>query len=191
MSLTYSATDWETMYAPYDQATYQAALELLGPEDVVLDIGAGDLRFARQVAGVAKKVYAVEINEMVLQQGITSRGPLPDHLISIQADARVLDFPIDITVGVLLMRHCTDFRLYVKKLSMAGARRLITNARWHMSVEDVDLRTEPTLFHNFGMGWYACECGATGFKAGAAEQWSTEMDHLIQEVTDCPQCKQT
>ena len=30
------------MYAPYDQPTYQAVLELLKPEDVVLDIGAGD-----------------------------------------------------------------------------------------------------------------------------------------------------
>lgn len=188
MSSLLSATDWEAMYAPYDEATYQAVLELLRPEDVVLDIGAGDLRFARQAARIADKVYAVEINEFVLQQGLASPDLLPDHLSSIRAEARVLDFPSDITVGVLLMRHCTHFRLYSEKLRMVGARRLITNARWRMSVEEVDLQAERTLFENIAMGWYACSCGATGFKTGPAEQWSTDMDELIHEVNHCPQC---
>jgi len=193
MLSTLSATDWETMYAPYDQSTYQAALELLGPEDVVLDIGAGDLRFSRQMARIANKVYAVEINELVLQQGLASSDPLPDNLIPIHADARALDFPTDVTVGVLLMRHCTHFRLYSEKLQMVGARRLITNARWRMSVEEVDLQAERTLFKSIAIGWYACLCGATGFKECPAdvEHWSTEMDKLIHEVANCPQCKQT
>jgi hypothetical protein len=39
MSSTLSAAAWEAMYAPYDQSIYQAVLELLKPEDVVLDIG--------------------------------------------------------------------------------------------------------------------------------------------------------
>jgi SAM-dependent methyltransferase len=192
MSLTLPAADWEAIFAPYDQPTYQAVLELLGPEDVVLDIGAGDLRFSRQAARIANKVYAVEINDLVLQQGLASRNLVPDHLIPIQADAAALDFPSDITVGVLLMRHCTHLRLYWKKLREAGARRLITNARWRMGVEEVDLRAERALFHDIAMGWYACSCGATGFKVGPtdAEQWSIEMDKLIHEVTDCPQCKQ-
>lgn len=188
MSSLFSAADWEAMYAPYDEPTYQAALELLRPEDVVLDIGAGDLRFARQAARIVHKVYAVEINEFVLQQGLASHDSLPDHLISIQADARVLDFPSGITVGVLLMRHCTHFRLYSEKLCKAGARRLITNARWHMSVEEIDLRAERISFNEAGMGWYACSCGATGFKIGPAEQWSTDTDKLIHEVSNCPQC---
>ena len=191
MSLTLSAADWESMYAPYDQPTYQAVLELLRPEDVVMDIGAGDLRFSRQIARIASKVYAVEINDLVLQQGLASRDPLPDHLIPIHADARGFEFPIDITVGVLLMRHCTHFHLYFEKLRMAGARRLITNARWRMNIEEVDLQAERSSFKKIAMGWYACLCGATGFKAGPAEQWSTEMDKLIQEVSDCPQCRQT
>lgn len=190
MSLTMSAADWEAMYAPYDQSTYQAALEFLKPEDVVLDLGAGDLRFSREMARIANKVYAVEINNLVLQQGLASRDLLPDHLISIHADARVLDFPIGITVGVLLMRHCTHFRLYLEKLRRAGARRLITNARWHMSVEEIDLQAERASFSETGMGWYACLCGATGFKVGPAEQWSNEMDRVTHEVVDCPQCKQ-
>jgi len=190
MSSTWSASAWEAMYAPYDRPTYQAVLELLNPQDVVLDIGAGDLRFSRQMALIANKVYAVEINNLVLQQGLASYDPLPDNLTTSRADARALDFPTDTTVGVLLMRHCTHFRLYSEKLRMAGARRLITNARWHMSVEVVDLQAERIPFRDIDMGWYACLCGAIGFKAGPAEQWSNEMDRATHEVADCPQCRQ-
>jgi hypothetical protein len=183
---------WEAMYAPYDQPTYQAVLQLLKPEDIVFDIGAGDLGFSRQIARLVSKVYAVEINDLILQKGFSSRDLLPDNLIPMHADARAFDFPTDITVGVLLMRHCTHFRLYSEKLRMAGARRLITNARWHMnmSVEEVNLQVERTSFSEVGMGWYACLCGATGFKVGPVEQWSNDMDRVIHEVADCPQCQQ-
>jgi hypothetical protein len=88
------------------------------------------------------------------------------------------------------MRHCTHFRLYLEKLRRVGARRLITNARWHISVEEVDLWTESTSFHEIDMGWYACICGATGFKVGPAEQWLAEMDKIVYEVMDCPQCEE-
>ena len=128
MELALSAFDWEAMYAPYDQQTYQAVLDQLGPEDVILDIGAGDLRLARQMARLARKVYAVEIKLRVLDQAYASPDPLPDNLIPICADARTLEFPSGITTGVLLMRHCTCFRLYEEKLKKAGAIRLITNA---------------------------------------------------------------
>lgn len=182
------ADAWETMHAPYDQPTYQAVLDLLEPADVVLDIGAGDLRLARQMAGIVRKVYAVEVNARVLDQASASSDPLPVSLIPILADARSFDFPRDVTVGVLLMRHCTHFRLYFDKLRTAGARRLVTNARWRMGVEAVDLRAERIHFGAVEMGWYACQCGATGFKAGPAERWSAEMDRVVHEVADCPQC---
>ncbi len=58
------------MFAPYDQATYQAVLDLLRPGDVVLDIGAGDLRLSRQMAAVTRKVYAVERSLAVLRGGL-------------------------------------------------------------------------------------------------------------------------
>src|ERR1043165_8759298 len=115
MSLTFSATDWEAMYAPYNPSTYQAALALLRPQDIVLDIGAGDLQFSRRMAQGTSKVYAVEVNALVLQQGLESSAARPDNLIPIEADARTLDFPTGISVGVLLMRHCTHFLLYSEK----------------------------------------------------------------------------
>jgi Dimethyladenosine transferase (rRNA methylation) len=188
MEVNLSDAAWEAMYSPYDQPTYQAVLQLLKPEDIVLDIGAGDLRLSRQMALIVNKVYAVEINSFVLEQGLTSCEPLPDNLIPIHADARAFDFPIDITVGVLLMRHCVHVPLYLEKLRRAGAGRLITNARWHMSAEAVNLKAERPAFKKAGMGWYACLCGAIGFKEGPAEGWSIEMDGVIQEVADCPQC---
>jgi SAM-dependent methyltransferase len=186
MEVSRSDAAWEAMYAPYDQPTYQAVLDQLRPSDVILDIGAGDLRLARKMARTARAVYALEINRQVLLQA----DPLPDNVIPIQADARAFEFPTDVTVGVLLMRHCTHFRLYLEKLRMAGARRLITNARWHMSVETIELETEPVPFNNISMGWYACRCGGVGFKIGPVEQWASEMDRITQEVIDCPGCRQ-
>jgi len=190
MKASLSDAAWEAMYAPCDQPTYQAVLDQLGSKDVILDIGAGDLRLARQMARIARKVYAIEISAPVLDQAYAAREPLPSNLIPIHADARVINFPSDITAGVLLMRHCTCHRLYAAKLQKAGATRLITNARWHMNVEVVNLLVQRKSFAEAGMGWYACACGATGFKEGSVEHWSFEMDTITNEVSSCPQCAQ-
>jgi SAM-dependent methyltransferase len=183
-----SDSAWEAMHAAYDQPTYQAVLDLLRSNDVILDIGAGDLRLARQIAQIARKVYAVETNARVLDRAYRSPDPLPANLIPIRADARSWDFPADLTAGVLLMRHCTCFRLYLEKLQLAGAARLITNARWHMAVEVVDLKIQRTPYVEANMGWYACVCGGTGFKEGPAQDWSVEMDSITNEISDCPRC---
>ncbi len=184
MEATLPDTVWEAMYAPYDQPTYQAVLDQLSAKDIVLDIGAGDLRLARQMAHIVQKVYAVEINRQLLNQA----DSLPATLIPICADAREWSFPSDITVGVLMMRHCTCFRLYAERLQAAGATRLITNARWRMDVEVIHLSAQRLSFAEAGMGWYACLCGGTGFKEGPAERWSAEMDRITNEVSSCPRC---
>lgn len=188
MEITLSDSAWEAIHAPYDQPTYQAVLDQLGPQDVILDIGAGDLRLARQMARIARKVYAVEISAQVLNQSYESPHSFPANLIPICADARALDLPCDVTTGVLLMRHCTCFGLYAEKLQKAGATRLITNARWRMGVEVIHLLAQRLSFAEIGMGWYACFCGGTGFKEGPAEHWSFEMDSITNEVSSCPQC---
>lgn len=184
MQGNWSDTAWEAMFAPYDQLTYQAVLDQIHPEDVIIDIGAGDLRLSRRMAGIARRVYAVEMNACLL----TGSDPLLPNLIPIHADARELEFPGDITTGVLLMRHCTCFRLYTQKLRGAGASRLITNARWGMAVEMIDLRSSGRPFADVEMGWFACACGNRGFKEGPAEHWTFELDELINEVSCCPLC---
>ena len=179
---------WEALHAPYDPSTYQAVLDQLWEDDVILDIGAGDLRLARQMARIAQKVYAVEIDAELLHRACAAPDPLPANLIPICANARALDFPSDITTGVLLMRHCTCFRLYFDSLQGAGAARLITNARWRMNVEVVGLWTPRLPFRQAPMGWYACRCGSAGFKEGPVEGWSLAMDAITNEVSGCPRC---
>ena len=48
MKANLSDADWEALWSPYDQSTYHAVLEMIQSTDVVIDIGAGDLRLARQ-----------------------------------------------------------------------------------------------------------------------------------------------
>ncbi|GAB4487154.1 MAG: hypothetical protein Fur0016_18390 [Anaerolineales bacterium] len=184
----WSAAYWEHMHAPYDSQTYQAALIHIHPNDVVLDIGAGDLRFARQVAAIATKVIAIEINPTLLDRAMHA-GPMPANLITICADAQTWDFPPGITTGVLLMRHCLHFRQYAEKLRTSGAQRLITNARWRMGVDVVELRPEARLpYASLEMGAYACWCGAVGFKPGPVEILTPALLETTYEVVDCPHC---
>jgi SAM-dependent methyltransferase len=185
-----SEAAWEAMWAPYDEATYRAALDQIAADDVVLDIGAGDLRFARRAARVCRRVYAIEIRQELLELPTRDEDDIPvENLIMLHGDARRLPFPRDVKTGILLMRHCTHFRLYADKLKAAGADRLITNARWRMGVEVMALQAERIPYRQLKMGWYACWCGATGFKPGPVEQLTMAVIEEVQEVVDCPKCQ--
>lgn len=176
---------WEAAWSPYDEGTYRFVLDHVDPEDVVLDIGAGDLRLARRLAVIVRRVIAVELNPAVLAMASSDR---PANLSVVCADARQVPVPNGVTIGVLLMRHCTHFRSYVEKLRAVGCRRLITNARWGMGVEIVDLRPAPP-FPEVRTGWYACKCGAVGIVPGTRPDDLTEPDDLIaREVEFCPHC---
>lgn len=184
-----SEVDWEGMWAPYDEGTYQEVLERLTPEDIVLDIGAGDLRLTRRMAARCRKVYAIEIQEALAHLSFEEKNShSSDNLVVILGDALELPFPTGITVGVLLMRHCTHFQTYAEKLQGVGAARMITNARWRMGVEVVDLAAERIPFETLDLGWYACWCGGVGFKPGPADRLIPETITNIHEVENCPQC---
>lgn len=180
--------NWELTWAPYDEATYQAALELITPQDVVVDIGAGDLRLARKMALLCQRVYAIEINRALIQRAQQSAGPLPANLILWQGDARRFIYPKDVTVGVLLMRHCTHFHTFANQLKSAGAHSLITNARWGMGIECLPLQSERIPYQNFEIGWYGCICGGAGFKAGPAGKLTEAILAFNHEVVQCPNC---
>ncbi|MCC6957056.1 MAG: hypothetical protein IT316_09720 [Anaerolineales bacterium] len=174
------------MWAPYDASTYQAVLDELDSDDVALEIGAGDLRLARKMALVCRKVYAIERQPAILS---LDPRPLPGNLIAVQGDARDLPFPAGITAGVLLMRHCNHFHLYIEKLKAAGCRRLITNARWRMGVETIQLEAPRRAYGAIPIGWYACWCGATGFVDGDIGLLNPEAEATIHEVAGCPRCQ--
>jgi hypothetical protein len=178
--------EWEMAWSPYDEPTYTAVLNALKPTDIVLDIGAGDLRLARRMATAVQQVIAWEIQPNILKRGLDHA--LPDNVKPILADARQEPVPTGVNVAVLLMRHCTNFRLYAEKLAAAGCRWLLTNARWGLDVEKVDLLAERMLFTAVPLGWFACQCGHTGFIPGPPEKLTSAIERVIHEVYDCPNC---
>lgn len=181
-------TPWEVWYAPYDEAVYAFVLERLEADDVVLDIGAGDFRLAMAAAGKVRKVYAVEVHPSLVADFLGREGNrLPANLQVVCGNA--LDFPIppDVTTGILLVRHSGHFATFFSRLRANGARRLFTNARWHMSVEMIDLQAPRMRFDAVPAGWYACMCGAVGFKEPAS--WGFPLTETAHEVFDCPRCR--
>ena len=181
--------DWETMWAPYDEATYQSVLDQICSHDIVLEIGAGDLRLAQRMANLCKRVYAIELQAYILDRTKQQYGQqLPENLLVLQTDARNVPFPDDVTTGVLLMRHCTHFQLYAEKLKAVGARRLVTNARWRLGIEIIPLQSNRMDYDELEIGWYACWCGEAGFKSGPVDLLSLELEGQTHEVVDCPLC---
>lgn len=176
--------DWEGRWAAYDEDTYARAAAWVPAGAAVLDIGAGDLRFARRLAGRARVVYAIERRPELLPG-----AALPGNVRVLCGDARVLPFPPGVEVAVLLMRHCAHFDLYRRKLAAAGCQRLITNARWGLDVECIDLTRPPQPWAALAIGWYACRCGRAGFRPGPPEALSEAIVTTVVEVNDCPGCQ--
>ncbi|HSN74915.1 MAG TPA: rRNA adenine N-6-methyltransferase family protein [Anaerolineae bacterium] len=219
-------SEWEMLWAPYDEATYAAALAAVEPDDVVLDIGAGDLRLARRMAERARQVIAWEIQPELLAVAAVHgtaasrtdndsssriRDPAAwavhprwitdptgaerassleadERLIVVCTDARTAPIPLGLTVAVLLMRHCTHYALYTEMLRAAGCRRLVTNARWGMGVEVIDLGPAAP-FDSLGVGWYACRrCGVVGWTGNDAAAVTEAVIEHVTDVEGCPAC---
>lgn len=176
---------WEWMWAPYDAPTYQIVLDQIDAKDIVLEIGAGDLRLSREIAARAKRVYALEQNRLLLEQ---SSHHLPGNIETTAGDARAIPYPVDITAAVLLMRHCTHFSLYFDKLRATACQRLITNARWGMDVETINLITPRRSYQSLEIGWYACRCGNRGFKEGPPPALTEVIANQVWELDSCPLC---
>ena len=176
---------WEARWSPYDETTYATVMAAVRPQDVVLDIGAGDLRLARRLALVARHVIAWELQPDLLAR---APRPLPANLTPIVTDARIEPVPVGVTVAVLLMRHCQHYALYASKLRAAGCQRLITNVRWRMGVEVVDLGLG-VPFALVEIGWYACRrCGAVGFAGQDVSRVNEAMLNQVTDVEGCPSC---
>jgi hypothetical protein len=176
--------DWEGWFSPYTLETYQAVLDHIASDDVVLEIGAGDLRLALRMAARARRVHAIEVNPLVVGSALETIGLcMPRNLHVVCANA--LDVPIlsGVTVAVLLMRHCRHFGQYFDRLQAAGCRRLLTNARWKSVVEVVELEAPRLPFEQAHEGWYACRCGAVGYVGSGAR-----ADAPPVEVMTCLAC---
>jgi hypothetical protein len=95
----------EAMWVP-EEWFYDEVLRLLRPGDVVFDVGAGDLRFALLASRKVRRVYAVEVNPVILGRALQVIGyKLPGNVIPVCADARKLPLPPDVTVVTILMQN--------------------------------------------------------------------------------------
>jgi len=96
---------WECFFVPEDWF-YDNVLKLLNRNDVVFDVGAGDLRFDLLMAKKVRKVYAVEINPTILGKALQIINyDLPTNLIAICGNAFKMELPSDVTVVTCLMIH--------------------------------------------------------------------------------------
>ena len=93
----------ETFFVP-EEWFYDEVLKRLEPDDVVFDVGAGDLRFDLIMARKVRKVYAVEVNPTILSKALRIiRYELPRNLIPICANALDIPLPQDVTAITILM----------------------------------------------------------------------------------------
>jgi hypothetical protein len=140
------------------------------------------------MAEICQHVTAIEIRAELIQQALESGSGLPSNLQTLCTDARTCTIPPGTSAAVLLMRHCRVFPEYAGRLRAGGCQRLITNARWGMGVEVIDLMAKRVAYAQLEMGWFACWCGEVGFKPGPAEQIQPELAEFVNEVSNCPGC---
>lgn len=96
------------MYVPHEE-NYQDMLSKLKKDDVLCDMGAGDLRFGLMACEKCRKVYAVELSPMILSAALRIIGYLiPRNLIPVCADWRYFRIPDEVTVVSCLVNIRED-----------------------------------------------------------------------------------
>lgn len=96
---------WEIFVVP-ESMFYEDVLSMVSEDDVVFDVGAGDLRFGIMLSEKVRKVYAVEINPVLLGGSLKTVGyDLPLNVVPICGNAFEMELPRDVTVVTCLMIH--------------------------------------------------------------------------------------
>lgn len=96
---------WEIFIVP-ESMFYEEVLAMISEDDVVFDVGAGDLRFDLMLSEKVKKVYAVEINPEFLGGALKIIGyDMPLNIVVICGNAFEMEIPGDVTVVTCLMIH--------------------------------------------------------------------------------------
>lgn len=96
---------WEIFIVP-ESMFYEEVLSMISPDDVVFDVGAGDLRFDIMLSERVKKVYAVEINPGFLGGALNIIGyDMPRNVVAICGNAFEMELPGDVTVVTCLIIH--------------------------------------------------------------------------------------
>ena len=125
---------WEGWFLP-ENKLYPKVLEQIDPTDVIFDVGAGNLALDVLLAERAQKVYAVEVNPIVIVNGLKEIGyDLPRNLIPICGNALDIPLPSDVNTLVMLLRN------FVHKLPAAWCQlpKLILNLQGKFEVLRID-----------------------------------------------------
>jgi len=97
------------MYVPHLE-NYNEMLAKLSKDDVLCDMGAGDLRFALMASEICKKVYAVEMCPKIVSKALEIISwRLPRNLIVICGDWRYFPVPKDVTIISCMVNMPEDF----------------------------------------------------------------------------------
>lgn len=89
-----------------EKEEYRIVLDRVCKDDVILDIGAGNLALDVILADRCKKVYAVECNPFTVSKALKTIGyDLPRNLIVICANGLDVPIPSDVNTLVMLLRH--------------------------------------------------------------------------------------
>lgn len=105
----------ECWFCP-DKSCYNFVLKNVSSEDVVMDIGSGDLRLPLLLSEKVKKVYAVEVNPKIVGDALKAIGyNLPRNVIVYCANILDIKIPSDVTIVTILMRHCLHQEEFLHK----------------------------------------------------------------------------
>lgn len=134
MPTEYAPADYDAMFAdPARSAAYQAAIRtVVGPDDVVVEIGTGVGYFAVLACRAgARRVYAIELDASVLlAERLVEENGCAGRVVCIRGDANRITLPERGTVlisdlrGVLPMRGDA-----IATIAGARARHLVPHAR--------------------------------------------------------------
>jgi hypothetical protein len=92
------------MLVPHEE-NYHDALKIVDKDDIVCDMGAGDLRFALMLSGICKKVYAVEWNPVTVHNSLKIIGyQIPKNVVAICAHWDEFPIPDDVTKIIALVQ---------------------------------------------------------------------------------------
>lgn len=95
----------EAYFCPESQY-YRSVLDNLRPDDVVFDVGAGDMRLSYLMANRCHHVTAVEVNPSTLGWGLVALGiGKPPNLTPIVGNAFKVAIPERVTLITYLVRH--------------------------------------------------------------------------------------
>lgn len=104
-SETHDIRGLEGFFVP-EENNYQTVLDNVKPDDVIFDVGAGDLRLDLLLSEKVKKVYAVEINPETVGNTLKIIGlDKPANLTVICGNGFEMELPSDVTLITNLMIH--------------------------------------------------------------------------------------